>query len=62
MERFARNIHGHSHGDLQRGHRFGEDYEQWYRKGYHIDISPELIGYRPIRLDTLLKRFPSKRT
>jgi hypothetical protein len=33
-----------------------------YRKSYHIDISPELIGYRPIRLDTLLKLFPSKRT
>jgi hypothetical protein len=40
----------------------GEEYEQWYEKRYHIDIFPELIGYRPIRLDTLLKRLPTKRT
>jgi calcineurin-like phosphoesterase family protein len=61
-ECFTRNIHGHTHGLLQRGRRFGEEYQQWYAKGYHINISPELVGYRPIRLDNLLKKLSSKRT
>ena len=45
------NIHGHTHGDM---HRM-EEYVEYYDKNYHIDVSPELIGYEPIRLDTLLK-------
>jgi calcineurin-like phosphoesterase family protein len=58
VERFSLNIHGHTHGNFQRGHRFGEEYEQWYTPGYHLDISPELVGYRPLRLDNLLKKYP----
>lgn len=45
------NIHGHTHGNMHRS----EEYTEFYSKDYHIDISPELIGYKPIRLYTLLK-------
>lgn len=45
------NIHGHTHGNMHRE----EEYLEFYDKNYHIDISPELVGYTPIRLDTLLK-------
>ncbi len=45
------NIHGHTHGNLHRS----EEYLEYYDKNYHIDISPELMGFKPIRLDTLLK-------
>ncbi len=45
------NIHGHTHGNLHRS----EEYNDFYSKEYHVDISPELVGYKPIRLDTLLK-------
>ncbi|MGH7238544.1 MAG: hypothetical protein ACREHG_00605, partial [Candidatus Saccharimonadales bacterium] len=46
------NIHGHTHGNMHRS----EEYIEFYDKSYHIDISPELVGYKPVRLDTLLKR------
>lgn len=46
------NIHGHTHGNLHRS----EEYLDFYSKDYHIDISPELVGFKPIRLDTLLKK------
>jgi calcineurin-like phosphoesterase family protein len=39
-QRFTRNIHGHTHGNFQQGHRYGEEYERWYLNGYHVDISP----------------------
>lgn len=45
------NIHGHTHGNMHRD----EEYCDFYSKEYHIDISPELVGYSPIRLDTLMK-------
>jgi calcineurin-like phosphoesterase family protein len=45
------NIHGHTHGNLHRS----EESRDFYDTAYHIDISPELIGYKPMRLDTLLK-------
>lgn len=45
------NIHGHTHGNMHRS----EEYLDFYSKDYHIDISPELVGFKPIRLDTLLK-------
>lgn len=45
------NIHGHTHGNLHRS----EEYTEYYSPEYHIDISPELAGYKPLRLDTLLK-------
>lgn len=45
------NIHGHTHGNMHRS----EEYLDFYSKEYHIDISPELVGFVPIRLDTLLK-------
>lgn len=51
MWRFTHNIHGHTHGNMHRA----EEYSEWYSKDFHIDISPELVGYKPIRLDTLLK-------
>lgn len=46
------NIHGHTHGNLHRA----EEFVEYYDKNYHIDISPELVGYKPVRLDTLLKQ------
>lgn len=46
------NIHGHTHGNLHRS----EEYVEFYNPIYHIDISPELVGYAPVRLDTLLKK------
>lgn len=45
------NIHGHTHGNMHRS----EEYLEFYSSEYHIDISPELVGYSPILLDTLLK-------
>ena len=45
------NIHGHTHGNMHRS----EEYCDFYSKEYHIDISPEIRGYKPLRLDTLLK-------
>ncbi len=45
------NIHGHTHGNLHRS----EESREFYSYEYHIDISPELVGYKPVRLDTLLK-------
>ena len=47
------NIHGHTHGNMHRD----EEYCDFYSKEYHIDISPELVGYKPIRLDTLMKNY-----
>ncbi len=52
--RYRYNIHGHTHGNMHRA----EEYIAWYdSKDFHIDISPELIGYAPIRLDTLMKKY-----
>lgn len=45
------NIHGHTHGNIHRS----EEYDPYYTPSYHIDISPELKGFTPLRLDTLLK-------
>lgn len=45
------NIHGHTHGNMHRS----EEYLDFYSKDYHIDISPELIGFKPIMLKTLIK-------
>lgn len=53
MWRYRYNIHGHTHGNMHRA----EEYDQWYSKDYHIDISPEVVGYTPLRLDTLLKKY-----
>lgn len=50
-DKYTHNIHGHTHGNLHRS----EEYLEFYQPGYHIDVSPELVGYRPIRLDTLMK-------
>lgn len=46
------NIHGHTHGNLHRS----EESADFYSKDYHIDISPELVGFKPIRLDLLLRK------
>lgn len=45
------NIHGHTHGNSHRS----EEYNDFYSPKYHLDISPEIRGYSPLRLDTLLK-------
>ncbi len=51
--RWRYNIHGHTHGNMHRA----EEYIAWYdAKNFHIDISPELVGYAPVRLDTLMKK------
>lgn len=47
------NIHGHTHGNMHRS----EEYNDFYSKDYHIDISPELVGFAPLRLDTLMKKY-----
>lgn len=47
------NIHGHTHGNMHRE----EEYCDFYSTEYHKDISPELVGYKPIRLDTFIKGF-----
>lgn len=44
------NIHGHTHGNLHRS----EEYVDFYSKEYHIDISPEIRGYSPISLKSLI--------
>lgn len=49
-DNYTVNIHGHTHGNLHRA----EEYIGYYTKGYHIDMSPELRGYKPVRLDKLL--------
>lgn len=46
------NIHGHTHGNMHRD----EEFLDYYSKEYHIDISPELTGFKPILLETLLKK------
>lgn len=48
----TKNVHGHTHGNLHRA----EEYSAYYDKSYHVDISPELAGYAPLRLVTLLKK------
>ncbi len=45
------NIHGHTHGNMHRA----EEFIHFYDPAYHIDISPEFLGYKPVRLDSLLK-------
>lgn len=56
MWRFTHNIHGHTHGNNHRA----EEYSEWYSKDYHVDMSPELVGYAPLRLDTIIKSFNKK--
>lgn len=51
-DNYTHNIHGHTHGNMHRS----EEYLSFYSPDYHIDMSPELKGYKPIRLDTLLKK------
>lgn len=53
MWRFTKNIHGHTHGNNHRS----EEYFEWYTPEFHIDISPEVVGYQPLALDTLLKKY-----
>ncbi len=56
-DNYTHNIHGHTHGNLHRS----EEYIAFYDKGFHIDISPELIGYKPIKLETLMQIKPADR-
>ena len=50
------NIHGHTHGNMHRA----EEYIEFYSEEYHVDICPEIRGYKPLRLDTLLKKVGKK--
>jgi len=52
----TRNIHGHTHGNLHRS----EEYASYYDPEFNKDISPELIGYAPIRLDSFIKSWRKK--
>ena len=45
------NIHGHTHGNMHRS----EEYYSFYSPQFHIDLSPELVGYSPISLNSLMK-------
>jgi calcineurin-like phosphoesterase family protein len=57
MGHFTRNIHGHTHGNMHRS----EEFIHWYDVDYHFDISPELMGYQPLRLDSwILKGMKSR--
>lgn len=53
MGYFTQNIHGHTHGNLHRS----EEYVDFYNKEYHKDISPDLVGYKPIQLETFIRSF-----
>lgn len=44
------NIHGHTHGNLHRS----EEYLSYYSDEYHKDISPELVGFKALRLVTFI--------
>jgi len=52
--RWRYNIHGHTHGNMHRDEECTSFYDA---KNFHIDISPEIVGYAPIRLDTLMKKY-----
>lgn len=52
MYHYNYNLHGHTHGDIHHS----EDYVSYYDKDYHKDFSPELIGYKPINLETFIKK------
>ncbi len=52
--RWRYNIHGHTHGNNHRA----EEYNAWLDPvNFHIDMSPEVAGYAPVRLDTLMKKY-----
>lgn len=53
MWRFTKNIHGHTHGNLHRA----EEYINWYETDFHIDLSPELVGYKPQLLGSIIKQY-----
>lgn len=52
------NIHGHTHGTLHPS----EDYVHSYDRSYNKDISPEIVGFKPLRLDTFIKSFQHENT
>jgi calcineurin-like phosphoesterase family protein len=52
MGHFTMNVHGHTHGNMHRS----EEYLSFYDPTYHKDISPELVGYQPLSLDSVLKK------
>lgn len=45
------NVHGHTHGNNHRE----DEHIAWYNPKYNIDVCPELVGYKPLRLDSLIK-------
>lgn len=48
----TKNIHGHTHGNNHRSDEHGT----FYDTSKHIDISPELVGYSPLRLDSIINK------
>jgi calcineurin-like phosphoesterase family protein len=49
---FSLNIHGHTHGNMHRG----DEHDSFYDPEVHLDISPELVGFAPLKLETIIKR------
>lgn len=43
-EGISKNIHGHLHGGKSHG------LPDFYEEGYHIEVTPEVIGYSPLKL------------
>ena len=43
-EGITKNIHGHLHGGKSRG------FPDFYDESYHVEVTPEVIGYNPIKL------------
>ncbi len=45
-EGITKNFHGHLHGGKSRG------FPDFYDEKYHIEITPEVVGYNPVKLGT----------
>ncbi len=43
-EGITKNIHGHLHGGKSRGR------PDFYNDSYHVEVTPEVIGYSPAKL------------
>lgn len=50
------NIHGHTHGNMHRS----EEHNEFYDPKYHIDISPELVGYAPHHIDSIITMYKKR--
>ena len=46
-EGFIKNIHGHLHGSKS------HERPDFYKENYHIEVTPEVVGYQPVKLQIL---------